>query len=531
MQRKWIKVFGVTGLCFLIFGTVTLALFVNVQLPTLLVAATISQLVLGAAGVGLYLFFSFGDALKGVKQNQERLLGLLGVALFFLIVVGVNIVAQTQFEHLEFDSTSNRIFSLNDQSLQVLENLNADVEVLNFVQIPDARKAIERVMDRYLKASDKIRFQSLDPDKHPERKLELGGNDNQVVFVNTETQKVEYVDFRFFSEQEVTNALRRVASDREDKIYFLEGPDFDLRNEIGMGQARLFLEREGFKIETLKLATERKVPEDASLVVVWQIRASTTPQIIEALSEYLKNGGKVILAQSPQINPQTRTIEFGSWNRFLAAFNTAFEEKLTMSTSPSGREGLKLFAETLAQATGTSQLAQQFSQNQDFALLYATQSLRRLKEEEPQGLSRDVFLKSFGDVVQVKSLEGVELTQALPRSRFQVENDKAIGVILTQQHGEAPDSPTSQLIVLGNAFFALNAYFNQGIHKDLFLNLFHYILETDSPLVIREKTWPRSTLNLTKENKLAVIFASIFIIPELIIIFGMVFWVLRRSRA
>ena len=538
-SRKWIKIVGVVGLCFLLFGAVSYLVFREIQSP-LVSRATLTQLVIGLIGVIFYLVYSFRDFAKGVQENQDRFTGIIGIALFFLIVLGLNIVTAVKFEDLEYDTTKNKLFSLNEQSQQIVSDIKDPVRVVSFVQDRQAKLRIADLMGKYDKLSDKLEFIQLDPDSSPKEALDLGAEETQVVFVNTKTDKREFVDFRTFTEQEVTNAIRRTQLVDDYVIYFLQGAGFPKVNfnnisvqdaaTTEMNYAPFFLQREGFKLSALNLSRNPKIPEEAKLIVAWGLQGRMPEAALESLRAYLKRGGDLIIAQSPYQNQTTGQIEFSNWNGLLKDYNTAFEETLSLIAVPDKPGHIRVALTPLVKVEGSPSFGQGIG-NQDFGEFFLTQGVKKIEDKEPEGLKRISFLRSLTRIATTTDLSKVQPGQVVSESLYKMVDPQSFGMQIIKDYKESQgiDNET-QLIVLGNSEFANNKNYTVPFHNNLFLNIFHTAFKTETPVLISRKTWPRSTLNITAETKIAVIFASIFLLPELIIVFGLSFWILRRSR-
>lgn len=540
VSRKWIKIIGVVGLCFLIFGAVSFLIFKEIQSP-LVSRATLTQVIIGFLGVILYLVFSFKDFTQGFQQNQERLTGLVGIGLFFLIVLGLNIVTQVKFQDLEYDTTKNKIFSLNEQSLQVLSEIKDPVRVVSFVQDRQGKQRVGDLMRKYDKMSDQLEFAQLDADSSPKEALDLGADETQVFFINTQTEKRESVDFRSFTEQEVTNAIRRTQLVDDYVVYFLQGSGFpqinfnnvNIRNASTdeLNYAPFFLKREGFKLSSIDLTKTPQIPKDATLIVAWGLKGDVPESSLQSLRAFLNEGGDMIIAQSPYQNATTAELAYSNWNALLKDYNTAFDESLSLIAVPDKPGNIRVALTPLVKAEGSPSFTQGIEGNQDYGEFFLSQGVRQLKEKDPENLRRLSFLSSLTRIATTTDLSNVQPGQVVPESQFEMKDQQSFGmqVIVDHKEDKKIDQET-QLIVLGNSEFASNKYYTVPFHNNLFLNLFHTAFDTEQPVIVARKTWPRSTLNISAETKMAVIFASIFLIPELIVVFGLSFWILRRSR-
>ena len=89
---------------------------------------------------------------------------LITIAVLVGIVI-INLIAG-QFP-MEIDMTEKKLFSLTDQTLKVLENLEEDITVYGLYKVGEEAEDIVAVLRRYENASENIRLEFIDPDKNP----------------------------------------------------------------------------------------------------------------------------------------------------------------------------------------------------------------------------------------------------------------------------------------------------------------------------------------------------------------------------
>jgi len=92
-------------------------------------------------------------------------------------------------------------------------------------------------------------------------------------------------------------------------------------------------------------------------------------------------------------------------------------------------------------------------------------------------------------------------------------------------------STDGRLIVFGNAAFASDRLIQAQYNRDLFLNSFSFLIGNQGEsLSIRARTWTQSTLEMTEPQRVVVYYASLFVIPQLLMILSLFVWLVRRSR-
>lgn len=92
-------------------------------------------------------------------------------------------------------------------------------------------------------------------------------------------------------------------------------------------------------------------------------------------------------------------------------------------------------------------------------------------------------------------------------------------------------SPQGRLIVFGDSDFGNNQLIQTSYNRDLFLNTFNYMAGDEAALSIRPKTWTTSTLEIDQMQRTFIYYSSLLVVPQLILMLGLIIWMLRRARA
>lgn len=198
----------------------------------------------------------------------------------------------------EWDITQNKRFSLSEQSMQVVRELKAPVDVLVFLAETDdaGRSRAEDLLDNY-KAVDpsKLRYELVDPKKKPTlaKKYEVRMPGQVVVVSGEQTQRATAV-----GEEELTNALLKLSDQKQKKVYFLtghgerpsEGNEADTLSKF-----RAALAKEGYSAADLNLVQQKTVPADAAVLVsAGPVNAMLAPEQ-DALRKWVAGGGRLML--------------------------------------------------------------------------------------------------------------------------------------------------------------------------------------------------------------------------------------------
>ena len=191
-----------------------------------------------------------------LKSRQARYGAYAGTYILVIIAVlaAVNFLANRYSK--SYDSTSNKQFSLSDQTIKVVHGLKNDVKITYFddqTRFPQARD----LLDRYAALSPKLHVDYLDPVKKPQQAKADGYRRDLNVLVSSNGRQEEA---KSLTEEEVTGALIRSQKSGERNVCFVNAAGEKSIDEEGAGGFSLMkqlLERDNYKTKTVNLRPAR----------------------------------------------------------------------------------------------------------------------------------------------------------------------------------------------------------------------------------------------------------------------------------
>jgi len=152
---------------------------------------------------------------RSVKYGSHAIvmsLAFLGILAFVNIIV-------LKYER-EYDLTESGRFTLSEQTIQVLKNLDQPVQVMGFFQAGDPRVSLARdYLDRYRHYTKHLTYQFHDPNLEPALAQSLQIERYGLVFVSDDKQHQSFK----IDEQSLTSGLIRVVNEQERMAYFITG--------------------------------------------------------------------------------------------------------------------------------------------------------------------------------------------------------------------------------------------------------------------------------------------------------------------
>src|SRR6266852_3049284 len=259
-----------------------------------------------------------------LKARQTR----YGAYLFTYLLVIVAILGATNWlanrHNKSFDSTSNKRFSLLDQTAKVVRGLNRDVNITYFDKTTEFSRARD-LLDRYNNLSNKLHITYVDPDKKPQAAKAAGVRTYGTIFVDSGLRKEEA---KSLTEEEITGALIRSLKSGERNVCFVSGRgehSLDESGRTGYSSAKEALEKNNYKTRTISLlqagaattpaavklgqpgtplaanAAKPEVPKDCTVLVVAGPKYDYTQPEVEAIKTYVENGGRALFLIDPPL--------------------------------------------------------------------------------------------------------------------------------------------------------------------------------------------------------------------------------------
>jgi ABC-type uncharacterized transport system involved in gliding motility auxiliary subunit len=229
----------------------------------------------------------------------------------------------------QFDLTKNKLFSLSEQTIQVIESLDSPITIYGLWEPGGENMQIKEAVELYTARSRNIRLETVDPDKNPgllakfdrdNAGLPTGGlvvegpkgfkvlslyDMYDISYANAQSPQITGLAV----ERRITSALLYAGSGETPVVYEIMG-----HNEIPLGDLQMqdMIERENYSLRQLNLILS-DVPEDASVLVLNSPRSDFTPGEAEKLLQYLEKGGRFLVLmdyrsqQTPNLDEMFRS--------------------------------------------------------------------------------------------------------------------------------------------------------------------------------------------------------------------------------
>ena len=237
-------------------------------------------------------------------------------AVLTLIVIAAAVVFNMMINKLpesmrRFDMSGRQLYDLGETTEEVLAGLDKDVVIYVVGDPESVDSRITAMANRYAEASDHVQIETVDTVLHPEQLASLNAEANTLLVSCEETGKQRTVSFddivrvdemayymygqlvesEFDGEGQITSAISQVTSDGAEQVYATEG-----HGESTLSQTvQDMFEKSSLQLETVNLLEEGGVPNDCSLLMIYNPQRDLAVDELTSITEYLNGGGQVMI--------------------------------------------------------------------------------------------------------------------------------------------------------------------------------------------------------------------------------------------
>jgi ABC-type uncharacterized transport system involved in gliding motility auxiliary subunit len=496
---------------------------------------------LAAAGLVCVLIYIIGQWREFVtffsgRSARYGTFTVISVVVVLAILIGLNYIAGRQ--NKRWDLTSNQQFTLSEQTTKILSGLKEPLTMIGFETTDRTPPLRDRLAD-YKAASAQVKTEVIDPDKEPlvARKYEVRTYGTVVLEYKGRTELVTDS-----SEQDLTNAIIRVTSESQKKVYFVQGHgEHDTASpdpQRGYSVISEALGKENFSIAKLVLVQKPVVPDDAAVVIVAGPQNDYLAPEIDALRAYMNKGGKVLFMLDPpdtvDAPPLTNLIAL------IKEWGIDVGDNLVIDDSGIGQfvgrgPGMPIATDYPAHpiTEGFNNLGTGFDLARSVTPSAAAPSGRTAQTiVETSKLSW-----AESDVKALAERRKVGFDQASGDKEGPISLAAAIGTDAPDQpaapaagtNGGTPPRAQTRVVVFGDSDFPANGYLAivRG-NKNLFLNTVNWLAQQENLISIRPKQPEDRRVTMSQEQFWAVTLFSLVLLPGAVVAMGFYTWWRRR---
>ncbi len=494
------------------------------------------------AGLALVLIYTLGqwrEIAAYFRRRNARYGAIASVSVLVVlgILIAVNYVSVKQ--NKRWDLTSNRLYSLSEQTVKLLKELKAPVKFVVFEADADVDRIRVR-LNEYQYQSKQVSVEYIDPDKRPvpAKEYEIQSYGTVVVEYMGRRERVVVPPGQSPAEQDLTSAFVKVLNPTEKRVYFLAGHgEKDPTNTERGGYSAIIdaLKQDNYQWEKLIIAQTNAIPDNATVLILAGPKTDLIEGEGELIRQYLsaKHGKLLVLldpsedfkkpAPLPRIEALVKEWGINATPSVVVDVSGLTKIATIPVAAPpypnhpitSRFQLVTMFpvARAVIPAMGApaDRTAQPFIQTAQRT--WAETNLASL--DPPDNLAPD---PDKGDITGPVSIAAAVAVPATTDPAAQ------------KKEGEEQRPAETRVAVIGDSDFIANGYLGIEGNRDLFLNTVNWLAQQESLIAIRPKEASDRRLTMTANHVMGVLWMSLVVVPALVIGAGVLAWWRRRER-
>ena len=473
-------------------------------------------------------------------QNKKNLkhgsYSMGAITIFIAIIVVLNLVLQeVPSKYREIDLSTQKLYSIGDQTKKVLKKLNKDVEIYYIAQSGSESSDIQKLLEKYEEGSDHVKVEQKDPAVNPKFVSQYtsdGVSNNSVIVVCGDKNKVidnnslyeTTVNYQTYSsevtgfdgEGQITSAINYVTSDSMPVMYTLEGHD-----EATMSDTlKDTIQKANIDIQSLNLLTMDSVPDDADILFIFAPAKDISEDEASKIISYLENGGKALIVSnySSEEMPNFASVLENYGVKTADGIVLEGDTNHYISQNPS----------YLLPNIESNDITSSLSSGSRYILMPLAQGIVKSDNYRDSLEITDILTTSDGSYSKVN----VEDMQTMEKESDDIDGPFAVGVSITEN---LDDEKETQIV-----YYSSEALFNDqmntmvsGANYELISASVNWMCESEedsNTISIASKSYDTSTLTIPAAD---ASFWSIFVtavVPVVILVIGGGIWMKRRKQ-
>jgi ABC-type uncharacterized transport system involved in gliding motility auxiliary subunit len=416
-----------------------------------------------------------------------------------------------------FDTTSNKRFTLSQETQKVAKGLKQDATITYFDKTSGFEQA-RGMLDRYKNLSPKIHIQYIDYQKQPTIAKAYGLRFGGTAYVELGQRREEA---KSLTEEGITGAfLKDLKGVR--KVCIVSGSQehaLDETGSNGLSQFKTLLDRDNYQSQAVTLIDKTAVPSDCNVLVIAGPQTNYTPNMITAIKGYVENGGRAMFLMDPPLDfGREHIAENAGLKDLLQSWGVTLENDLVLEENPVGQ----LFG---------------FGPEIPLVSSYGSQPIVNDLKSSMTGfpVSRSMQIKNADKTTVEKlfstsdrAIATTNLTsnEVNPNSPSNKKGPFVLGAAGTYNSGKGNNQ--GRFVVVGSSGFMDNAMIGFQSNRDLALNAVNWLSSDEDLISIRPKEAEDRRLNVNQRQMSVFAYTDLIAIPLIIIVAGVAIFLKRR---
>ena len=441
-------------------------------------------------------------------------------AVYVLVVIAIVVVANMLADRYNksYDTTSNKRYSLSDQTKKIVTGLKQDATITYFNQSTRFQDGKD-LLDEYANLSPKVRIAYVDPDKNPQAARAAGIRDFGTALVQIGDKKETA---KSMTEEGMTGAFIRDLKGTTRTVCFVTGSgehQIDDTERNGFSHFKDLVARDEYQAQSIDLLQKAEVPADCTALVIAGPTHDYQQPEVDAIKNYVEGGGRAFFMLDPPIQFGSSPIgENDALTSLLQSWGVTLNKDMILDLNPVGQ--LAGLGPQVALVT-----------------TYSTQPIVAQMRGSAVGfpLSRSMDIKNADKTTVEKLFDSSSSSLATgnlnsPRSALPIRATRKgpLTIAAAGTYNTGKQNSQGRFVVAGSSSWAANRFLGFNGNSDLALNAVNWLSSDEDLISIRPKQQEDRRITMTRAQLNLVRVTSQFVLPLIVIITGTLVWWKRR---
>jgi ABC-type uncharacterized transport system involved in gliding motility auxiliary subunit len=457
-------------------------------------------------------------ASQWLKARQTKYGAYAGIYLLVVlaILVVVNFLANRY--NKSFDTTSNKRYSLSEQTQKIVKGLKQNATITYYNQTTRFQEGKD-LLDEYANLSPKLHVAYVDPDKSPELARAAGIRNFGTAVVQVGAKKEVAKDM---TEEGITGAFIRDLKGTTRTVCFVTGSgehQIDDTERDGLSHLKDLIARDEYQSKSIDLLQNAAVPADCTTVVIAGPTHDYQQPEIEAIKTYVEGGGRALVMLDPPIQFGNSEIAANdALTSVLESWGVTLDKNMILDLNPVGQLAGLGPQVVLVTSYGSQPIVSDMRGS-----AVGIPLSRSLDIKDTGKTSVQKLFDSSGSSLATSNLSSAEVSVADPKNRKGPFTIAAAGTYNTGK----PNSE-GRFVVVGSSSWAANRFLGFNGNGDLALNAVNWLSSDEDLISIRPKPPEDRRITMTRAQLILVRTVSQFVLPLIVVIAGTMVWWKRR---
>jgi ABC-type uncharacterized transport system involved in gliding motility auxiliary subunit len=456
-----------------------------------------------------------GQWLKA-RQTKYAAYATTYILVVLAAVVAANVLAERY--NKSYDATSNKRYSLSDQTAKVVRGLKQDATITYFNQGTRFRDGRD-LLDQYSNLSPRVHVEYVDPDKDPQRAREAGIRSFGTAIVQVGAKKEEAKNM---TEEGITGAFIRDLKSTTRTVCFLAGNgehQLEASDRDGLSRFKDLLARDNYEARSIDLLQKAEVPADCTtLVIAGPTKDYQQPQV-DAIKKYVEDGGRALLALDPPLKlGHSQIADNDALTAALASWGVTLDKDLILDLNPIGQ-----LAGLGPQVALVTRYASQPIVNDMKGTATGFPLARSLEFKNADKTSVQKLFDSSASSLATTNLSSSAVNVNDPKNKQGPLTLAAAGTYSTGK-----ENSQGRFVVIGSSSWVANGFITFNGNDDLAMNTINWLASDEDLISIRPKQPEDRRITMTKAQLSWVRVTSQFLLPLVVVVAGVSVWWKRR---